>query len=62
MLREADVIIDQLSPDQVGRAVLSDDGHLFRGTVDELASALASGALRFHEGAIRGALPQIVGP
>jgi hypothetical protein len=61
IIREAEALIDELPPDQVGRAVLGGDGELFRGTVDELASALAHSTIRFHEGAIRGVLPQIVG-
>src|SRR6266545_2834151 len=41
MLREAEVIIDELPPNQVGRAVLDERGKLFRGTIAELADALA---------------------
>jgi hypothetical protein len=61
MVREAETIIEQLPPEQVGRAVLGRDGALFCGTVQELEQELAQGAIWFHAGAIRGALPQIIG-
>jgi hypothetical protein len=60
MLREADVTIDELPPNRIGRAVLDKRGALFRGTIAELADALGRGGVQFHAGAIRGALPQIV--
>ena len=50
-------IVATLPPGEVGRAVLDEAGRLFRGGPDELRSALASRALRFHPGSIGGALP-----
>ena len=61
MAREADAIVEALPPGEVGRAVLDRDGELFGGGSVELASALAAGDIVFHEGSIRGALPQILG-
>lgn len=50
-------VVAALPPEHVGRAVIDETGRPFRGSPDELRSALASGALRFHPGSIRGALP-----
>lgn len=59
ILRDAEAIVEQLPPSQVGRAVLTPGGELFRGTLDELIAARSAGDLLFHAGAIRGALPDI---
>lgn len=58
-LAEARAIVGLLPAEQAGRAVLARDGRLFRGTAHDLSDALASDALRFHEGRIRGAMPVI---
>ena len=50
-------MVAALPPDHVGRAVLDQTGRPFRGGPDELHTALPAGALRFHQGSIRGALP-----
>jgi len=60
MVREADVIVEALPPDEVGRVVLGRDGKLFDRNPDELATALAAGDISFHQGSIRGALPRIL--
>ena len=59
LLDEADEVLEQLPAAEVGRAVLGSHGELFRGSATDLVAALAKGQLRFHAGAIRGALPQI---
>jgi hypothetical protein len=59
MLDEAREIVAELPPEHAGKCVLDADGDLFRGGLPELRAALATGGLRFHEGRIRGALPQI---
>lgn len=56
---EARAVAAALPAAQVGKAVLSRDGTLFRGDAAALAAALASDALLFHEGSIRGALPRL---
>lgn len=44
----------------VGKAVMTSDGELFRGTDDEFKSALAANEIVFHEGVVGGAWPIIV--
>lgn len=60
ILAEAEEIIDQLPPEQAGRCVLDAGGQLFSGTAQDAASALKQGAMLFHEGCIRGAMPTIL--
>ena len=59
-LRSAPEIVSRPPPEDAGKAVLARDGRLFRGDAAELDEALGSNALLFHEGAIKGAFPQIV--
>ena len=49
-----------LPPEEVGKVVMTREGDLFRGTDDELRSALSAGEIVFHEGVIGGAWPMIV--
>lgn len=58
-LGAATEIVSVLPADQVGKAVLNARSDLFRGDVHELRAALSQGAVAFHEGALRGAWPQI---
>ena len=58
-LDEARAIVAHLPVPRVGTAVLHADGSLFRGDSDDLVVALATGALQFHEGRIRGAWPRV---
>jgi hypothetical protein len=44
---------------QVGTAVMSDDGRLFAGSLQELEASLDSDRVRFHRGRIGGALARI---
>jgi hypothetical protein len=46
---------------EAGKAILTHEGAPFRGGLTDLASAIRTGALAFHAGAIRGALPRIAG-
>ncbi len=59
-LRSAREIVSRLPPEQAGKAVLTTDARPFRGDAAELEEALGATAVLFHEGAIRGAFPQIV--
>jgi len=58
MLREAHEIVAVLPTEHVGQCVLNEHAELFCGTVDQLRGALREGRIQFHEGRIRGALPQ----
>jgi hypothetical protein len=58
ILDEAHRIVEALPPERAGTCVLNAAGSLFPGDLPELRQALADGQLRFHEGALRGALPQ----
>jgi hypothetical protein len=60
MLAEARVIVATLPTGEVGSCVLDTSGKLFREDVRHLEHALASGALRFHRGSIRGSIPRFV--
>ena len=60
-LASADRIVDVLPAEEAGRCVLTSSGALHVGSADELARDLAAGRLHFHRGAIRGAMPRIVG-
>jgi len=59
MLHDAGGIVAALPPEAAGECVLDERGELFTGGIGELRTAVGSGALRFHEGRIRGALPQL---
>jgi hypothetical protein len=59
MLREARQIVAALPPAEVGRCVLDERGDLFAGDPAHLQAALEAGRVRFHEGRIRGSLPQV---
>jgi hypothetical protein len=58
MLTHARLIVAALPAAQVGQCVLNASGELFRGSVEELPPALVQGAVQFHSGCIRGAVPQ----
>lgn len=47
--------------EEAGKAVLRRNGEPFSGDMNEFDSALASGDIVFHEGAIGGAWPRIIG-
>ncbi|MCE9637386.1 MAG: nucleotidyl transferase AbiEii/AbiGii toxin family protein [Planctomycetes bacterium] len=59
MLDEARGLVAALPPETSGRCVLGPDGRLFNGDAPALCAALAAGRVQFHEGRVRGALPQI---
>jgi len=61
ILTQARETIPALPAEELGKCVLSRDGSLFAGDSAELRRALSCGEVAFHPGAIRGALPQIVG-
>jgi hypothetical protein len=60
-LDEAASIIEALPPAAVGSCVLTSEGNLFRGSIDDLREAVVAGTLRFHPGRLRGAYPHIPG-
>lgn len=59
VLEAATDVVSALPPARTGTCVLTPEGHLFRGQVEALTRALVSGSVLFHEGRIRGTLPQI---
>jgi hypothetical protein len=61
MLDEAREIVALLPFAEVGKCVIDEQGKLFSGDPPTLRHAAASGSLRFHEGRIRGALPEMRG-
>jgi hypothetical protein len=61
MLDEAREIVDVLPAQDVGTCVITERGELFTGDQGRLRAEMASGAVRFHEGRIRGALPLVRG-
>lgn len=56
---EARRIIDRLPAESAGRCVLDERGELTRASPEELAEALSQNRIRFHEGRIRGAFPEL---
>lgn len=52
--------IDQLPPEQAGRCVLTRDGRLYMGDAGMVAAALERNEILFHEGRVRGALPDLM--
>lgn len=58
-LEIAHQMVAALPEQEVGRCVLTAAGELVRGDAAALETALAGDELRFHEGSIRGALPQL---
>lgn len=59
MQAAAEAVVASLPAEHVGHAVLSANGHLFRGDASQLRDAIVSGDLRFHPGRIGGALPRV---
>jgi hypothetical protein len=59
MLEAAAQIVAALPTEQVGKCVLMARGGLCKLAVDQIANSLASDAIRFHEGSLRGALPRV---
>ncbi len=60
MLAQAREIAEILPPEEVGKCVVTADGTLCNLGPRDLEAALKNDALRFHEGRICGAWPQIV--
>ena len=61
MLAQAREIVEILPPEAVGKCVLKASGELLRLAPELLKTALETDAVRFHEGRICGAWPQIKG-
>ena len=61
MIWRARDTVKLLPPSEVGKAVMTKGGKLFKGDDEALKSALAAGELEFHEGTIGGAWPRIIG-
>ena len=57
---EAREVVKMLPPDQVGKVVLTREGGLFKGSLDELANAIRRDELVFHEGELGGVWPTVV--
>lgn len=61
MIDAARATIKILPHEEVGKAVMTKSGELFRGSDEELRAALAADELVFHEGVIGGAWPRVIG-
>ena len=61
MIDAARATIKILPPEEVGKAVMTKSGELFRGSDEDLRAALAADELVFHEGVIGGAWPRVIG-
>jgi hypothetical protein len=59
IMEEARGLVDMLPAEHAGHCVLASSGELFAGGPVELAQSLKQASLRFHAGALRGALPQV---
>ncbi len=59
MLDEARALVALLPPAETGKCVVGLEGSLFTGGLQELAVALDTNSLRFHEGSLHGAWPRI---
>ena len=55
------LVLESFPRSEVGKAVMTKDGKLFKGDDETLKAALAAGELEFHEGTIGGAWPRIIG-
>ena len=55
------LVLEHFPPSEVGKAVMTKGGNLFKGDAAALEAALDAGELEFHEGTIGGAWPQIIG-
>ena len=55
------LVLEKFPRSEVGKAVMTKEGGLFKGDADALVAALAAGELEFHEGTIGGAWPRIIG-
>ena len=60
MLAGAREIVEILPPEEVGQCVMSAEGTLCNLAPQELRAALQRNELRFHQGRVCGAWPQIV--
>jgi hypothetical protein len=60
IMEEARLIVETLPASETGRCVLRPDGTLYTGDARSLREDLASGAVRYHRGSIRGALPDLM--
>lgn len=58
-LDEATAVVAALPPSEVGHAVLSRSGELFRGSRADIGDAFTRGELLFHPGRIKGAFPRV---
>lgn len=56
---EARQIIETLPPEEVGKAVVDEQGVPFRGSLQQLKTAFQNGNLQFHAGYTGGAWPQM---
>ncbi len=61
ILEAARTVIQELPAQQIGICVLDGQGKLYQGGPEDLTQAIETGELVFHNGSIRGALPNLVG-
>ena len=62
MLAGARAIVAALPPEDAGTCVIARSGALCRAAATDLPSLVADGAVTFHPGSIRGALPRMAPP
>ena len=60
MIAAARNTIRLIPAEEAGKAVLTKDGELFRGTDEEFLAAFSAGEIIFHEGHLGGAWPRVV--
>lgn len=60
ILAQGREIVEFLPAEEAGKCVLNQRSALYAGTVARLREDLEAGALRFHEGSIRGAFPRVL--
>jgi hypothetical protein len=58
-VNEARLVVLELPAERAGTCVIEATGHLCRAPFTELSGLLKRGALRFHEGSIRGSFPRV---
>ena len=61
MIWRARETVNLLPSEEVGKAVMTKSGELWRGDNEALRAALAANELTFHDGTIGGVWPRIIG-
>jgi hypothetical protein len=59
---EARELVRRLPAEHAGKCILDAEGRLLRAAPGALDAELAAGRVRFHEGRVKGAFPELRGP